>query len=187
MTSINLISPQNTTLKKNPLYVDSLEFECKNLTTLTKVIDLGLSKRATSATTSNNHSSRSHAILSLSFEHKGKRSKIKLVDLAGAEHVGANYKNNKNSKNTPRKSMMNCRRSIISSNDTKNQQSLLNEGVMINRSLLTLGRCITILSSNEHETHVPYRESVITKLLKDSLGGNSKTAMIATVRLKVCV
>jgi kinesin family protein 18/19 len=57
------------------------------------------------------------------------------------------------------------------------------EGANINRSLLALGNCINILSDNLRPpgTFVPYRDSKLTRLLKDSLGGNTKTLMIACV------
>lgn len=53
------------------------------------------------------------------------------------------------------------------------------EAGMINKSLLTLGRVITALV--EHNSHVPYRESKLTRLLQDSLGGKTKTCIIATI------
>ena len=51
----------------------------------------------------------------------------------------------------------------------------------INKSLLTLGKCINILAEQKKNQHVPYRDSKLTKILKESLGGNSKTIMIACV------
>lgn len=58
------------------------------------------------------------------------------------------------------------------------------EGANINRSLLALGNCINILSESKGKTmgsFVPYRDSKLTRLLKDSLGGNTKTIMIACI------
>ena len=58
------------------------------------------------------------------------------------------------------------------------------EGANINRSLLALGNCINMLHSNSKrgmQNYVPYRDSKLTRLLKDSLGGNSQTVMIANV------
>jgi kinesin family member 18/19 len=52
------------------------------------------------------------------------------------------------------------------------------EGGKINKSLLTLGNCIQILAEG-NRTHIPYRESKLTRLLKEALGGNSRTAMLA--------
>lgn len=59
-----------------------------------------------------------------------------------------------------------------------------NEGVNINKSLLTLGNCINALAENSKRpgfSHIPYRDSKLTRLLKDSLGGNSKIIMIACI------
>ena len=55
------------------------------------------------------------------------------------------------------------------------------EGVNINKSLLTLGKCINILSQQKKTAFLPFRDSKLTRILKDSLGGNSKTVMIACV------
>jgi hypothetical protein len=55
------------------------------------------------------------------------------------------------------------------------------EGVNINKSLLTLGKCISILSEKKTNAFIPYRDSKLTRILKDSLGGNSKTVMIACI------
>ena len=63
------------------------------------------------------------------------------------------------------------------------------EGANINKSLLALGNCINILADNSKKgingsnalTHIPYRDSKLTRILKDSLGGNAKTLMIACV------
>lgn len=55
------------------------------------------------------------------------------------------------------------------------------EGVNINKSLLTLGKCINILAEQRRNQFVPFRDSKLTRILKESLGGNSKTVMIACV------
>ena len=60
----------------------------------------------------------------------------------------------------------------------------MQEGANINRSLLALGNCINALAENSRKnsiTHIPYRDSKLTRLLKDSLGGNTKTIMIACI------
>lgn len=82
-------------------------------------------------------------------------SRINLIDLAGSERSAS----------------------------AQTQGEQLKEGVSINRSLLTLGKVISALSeqANHRRVFIPYRESVLTWLLKESLGGNSKTAMLATV------
>ncbi|XP_029418013.1 kinesin-like protein KIF14 isoform X2 [Nannospalax galili] len=130
-------------------------------------LELGNKQRATSATGMNDKSSRSHSVLTLVMtqtktefvegeEHDHRiTSRINLIDLAGSER---------------------CSTAGTSGHRLK-------EGVSINKSLLTLGKVISALSeqTNRKKVFVPYRESVLTWLLKESLGGNSKTAMIATI------
>jgi kinesin family protein 18/19 len=83
-----------------------------------------------------------------------KFSKLSLIDLAGSER-GAS---------------------------TSNRGARMIEGANINRSLLALGNCINILSDKyKNGSFVPYRDSKLTRLLKDSLGGNTRTIMIACV------
>eukprot|EP00440_Ansanella_granifera_P058040 gb/GFBE01062913.1/.p1 GENE.gb/GFBE01062913.1/~~gb/GFBE01062913.1/.p1 ORF type:complete len:972 (+),score=206.26 gb/GFBE01062913.1/:1-2916(+) len=116
--------------------------------------------RTTEATGANVTSSRSHAVLQV-MVHKRDRSadivaqvnlgKLSMIDLAGSER--ASHTNNKGMR--------------------------MIEGANINRSLLALGNCITALSSAV--AFVPYRDSKMTRLLKDSLGGNCRTVMIANV------
>ena len=60
----------------------------------------------------------------------------------------------------------------------------MQQGANINRSLLALGNCINLLAQNSRKniiTHIPYRDSKLTRMLKDSLGGNTKTIMIACI------
>ncbi|EGZ29983.1 hypothetical protein PHYSODRAFT_310092 [Phytophthora sojae] len=127
----------------------------------------GALARATASTSMNAQSSRSHAICTLTMEHhevsapeggtETRFSKFHLVDLAGSERV---------------------RR-------TNSEGARFKEGVNINRGLLTLGNVINALCERSRTssttTHVPYRDSKLTRLLQDSLGGNSKTLMIACV------
>ena len=80
-----------------------------------------------------------------------RRSKLNLVDLAGSERIGKTGATGK----------------------------LLKEAQNINQSLSTLGRVIEALGKGQ--THLPFRESKLTHLLKESLGGNSKTTLICTV------
>ncbi|KAL2090384.1 hypothetical protein ACEWY4_015072 [Coilia grayii] len=129
---------------------------------------LGNKQRATAATGMNDKSSRSHSVFTLVLtqtktelvegeEHDHTiTSRINLVDLAGSERCA----------------------SAQTSGDR------LREGASINKSLLTLGKVISALSEQAQtrkSVFIPYRESVLTWLLKESLGGNSKTAMIATI------
>ncbi|XP_035630418.1 kinesin-like protein KIF14 [Oncorhynchus keta] len=131
-------------------------------------LELGNKQRATAATGMNDKSSRSHSVFTLVMtqtktefvegeEHDHRiTSRINLVDLAGSERC--------------------------SSAQTSGDR--LREGASINKSLLTLGKVISALSEQaqtKRKVFTPYRDSVLTWLLKESLGGNSKTAMIATL------
>ncbi|XP_041648181.1 kinesin-like protein KIF14 isoform X2 [Cheilinus undulatus] len=136
-------------------------------------LKLGNKQRATAATGMNDKSSRSHSVFTLVMtqtqtefvegeEHDHSiTSRINLVDLAGSERC----------------------RSAQTTGDR------LREGASINKSLLTLGKVISALSEQaltRKKVFIPYRESVLTWLLKESLGGNSKTAMIATLSPAGC-
>ncbi|XP_076007312.1 kinesin-like protein KIF14 isoform X2 [Genypterus blacodes] len=131
-------------------------------------LELGNKQRATAATGMNDKSSRSHSVFTLVMtqtktefvegeEHDHSiTSRINLVDLAGSERC----------------------------NSAQTSGDRLREGASINKSLLTLGKVISALSEQamtRKKVFTPYRESVLTWLLKESLGGNSKTAMIATL------
>jgi kinesin family protein 11 len=106
------------------------------------------------------NNSRSHTVFTITVHLKETREgeedmlrigKLNLVDLAGSESIGRSGAENKRAR----------------------------EAGMINQSLLTLGRVINALV--ERTQHIPYRESKLTRLLKDSLGGRTKTCIIATV------
>lgn len=160
-TSTNLKIRENAA--REP-YVEGLsEFTVKNVAQVLRYLKQGNAIRATASTNMNSHSSRSHAVLSLeirqlTYEDGGtdeKRSLLRLVDLAGSERTNA----------------------------TGATGERLREGSNINKSLVTLGRVISALASERRSPNqvIPYRESVLTRLLQDSLGGNSKTAMIACI------
>lgn len=127
---------------------------------------IGNKNRTMEATGANQVSSRSHAILQVVVEIKDKNQgvveevtigKLSLVDLAGSERAA----------------------------NTNNRGIRMIEGANINKSLLALGNCITMLSDQSEKggrtSHIPYRDSKLTRLLKDSLGGNCRTVMIANV------
>ncbi|KAB1262775.1 Kinesin-like protein KIF16B, partial [Camelus dromedarius] len=136
-----------------------------------ELMDAGNINRTTAATGMNDVSSRSHAIFTIKFTQAKfdsempceTVSKIHLVDLAGSERADA----------------------------TGATGVRLKEGGNINKSLVTLGNVISALADlsqdasnpfvKKKQVFVPYRDSVLTWLLKDSLGGNSKTIMIATI------
>ncbi len=124
------------------------------------VLRHGSRKRQIAATNCNEQSSRSHSVFTMTvfIKDKGSRGedvlkigKLNLVDLAGSENIGRSGAENKRAR----------------------------EAGMINQSLLTLGRVINALV--EKNSHIPYRESKLTRLLQESLGGRTKTCIIATV------
>ena len=142
------------------------EVNVNNSNDMLKILKRGNRNRTIEATGANETSSRSHAILQVSIEYKEKNSgidyeikysKLSLVDLAGSERASA----------------------------TQNRGIRLIEGANINRSLLTLGNCINALcdaaAKGIKKPYIPYRDSKLTRLLKDSLGGNARTVMIANV------
>uniref|UniRef100_A0A3P9P798 Kinesin-like protein n=1 Tax=Poecilia reticulata TaxID=8081 RepID=A0A3P9P798_POERE len=125
-----------------------------------KILEQGAAKRRTASTLMNAYSSRSHSVFSVTIHMKEitldgeelvKIGKLNLVDLAGSENIGRSGAVDKRAR----------------------------EAGNINQSLLTLGRVITALV--EKRPHVPYRESKLTRILQDSLGGRTKTSIIATV------
>uniref|UniRef100_A0A8C3NC16 Kinesin-like protein KIF14 n=1 Tax=Geospiza parvula TaxID=87175 RepID=A0A8C3NC16_GEOPR len=164
---------QQLRVREHPVlgpYVEGLTglVSCPDFCLLQSWLELGNKQRATAATVMNDKSSRSHSVFTLVMtqtkvefvneEQCDRRltSHVNLIDLAGSECC------------------------------TKAQTTgeRLKEGVSINKSLLTLGRVISALSKqsqNGKKAFIPYRESVLTWLLKESLGGNSQTTMIATV------
>merc|ERR1719193_3034454 len=119
-------------------------------------LEEGGHNRATSSTRMNETSSRSHAVFVFRLlcedrvTHSKKMSKLMMVDLAGSEKV----------------------------KKTEAQGQRLEEAKGINQSLSTLGRVIQGLTTNKG--HIAYRDSKLTRLLSDSLGGNSKTCIIVT-------
>ncbi|XP_057573990.1 chromosome-associated kinesin KIF4A isoform X2 [Hippopotamus amphibius kiboko] len=123
-------------------------------------LEQGNNCRTVASTAMNSQSSRSHAIFTISIEQRKKsdknssfRSKLHLVDLAGSERQ----------------------------KKTKAEGDRLKEGININRGLLCLGNVISALGDDKKGGFVPYRDSKLTRLLQDSLGGNSHTLMIACV------
>ena len=152
-----------------------------NLLEILKYIEQGESNRKYAATAMNHHSSRSHTIFRLnvtSVLHDSNpdntdsittESTLNFVDLAGSERVSSLQDVSFDNKRT-RKSR-------------ENLDTLLNEGKHINTSLFYLCQVINKLSertSMHSESHIPYRNSNLTKILRSSLGGNSLTCIICT-------
>ncbi|KAI9008854.1 hypothetical protein CLU79DRAFT_776037 [Phycomyces nitens] len=176
----DLLNPSNTgnlKVREHPSlgpYVEDLSrLVVKSYDDLNHLMDEGNKARTVAATNMNETSSRSHAVFTIFLTQKlldeltkletEKVARISLVDLAGSERA----------------------------NSTGATGTRLKEGASINKSLTTLGKVIAGLAEqamqegkkgkNKKEVFIPYRDSILTWLLKDSLGGNSKTAMIAAI------
>ncbi|KAJ9615184.1 hypothetical protein H2200_001258 [Cladophialophora chaetospira] len=167
---LNPATKGNLRVREHPStgpYVEDLaKLAVRSFIEIENLMDEGNKARTVAATNMNETSSRSHAVFTLTLTQKRhdtetnmdteKVAKISLVDLAGSERATS----------------------------TGATGARLKEGAEINRSLSTLGRVIAALadlSSGKKGMKVPYRDSVLTWLLKDSLGGNSLTAMIAAI------
>ena len=155
-----------------PYVEDLAKLVVRSFEEIENLMDEGNKARTVAATNMNETSSRSHAVFTLTLTQKRhdaetsmdteKVSRISLVDLAGSERATS----------------------------TGATGARLKEGAEINRSLSTLGRVIAALADvaagklaakKKGASLVPYRDSILTWLLKDSLGGNSMTAMIAAI------
>lgn len=167
---LNPATKGNLRVREHPAtgpYVEDLaKLAVRSFSEIENLMDEGNKARTVAATNMNETSSRSHAVFTLTLTQKRhdvetsmdteKVAKISLVDLAGSERATS----------------------------TGATGARLKEGAEINRSLSTLGRVIATLadlSSGKKGLKVPYRDSILTWLLKDSLGGNSLTAMIAAI------
>ncbi|XP_043777621.1 kinesin-like protein KIF7 isoform X1 [Cervus elaphus] len=144
------------------------EVDVEGLDEVLSLLEMGNAARHTGATHLNRLSSRSHTIFTVTLEQRGRApsrlprpaagqllvSKFHFVDLAGSERV-------------------------LKTGSTGER---LKESIQINSSLLALGNVISALGDPQRRgSHIPYRDSKITRILKDSLGGNAKTMMIACV------
>ncbi|OJJ61864.1 hypothetical protein ASPSYDRAFT_142932 [Aspergillus sydowii CBS 593.65] len=156
---------------EGPYVKDLTEVTVRNYAEIMKYMRKGDVSRTTASTKMNDTSSRSHAVFTITLkqihhdlstdETTERTARIRLVDLAGSERAKS----------------------------TEATGQRLREGSNINKSLTTLGRVIAALADpkaarpgkRKGKEVVPYRDSILTWLLKDSLGGNSKTAMIACI------
>ncbi|XP_031095875.1 kinesin-like protein KIN-8B isoform X2 [Ipomoea triloba] len=135
----------------------------KSADKILELLNLGNSRRKTDSTEANEASSRSHAVLEIKVTRKQSakypnqviKGKLALVDLAGSERAS----------------------------ETNSGGLKLRDGANINRSLLALANCINALGKQQKKglAYVPYRNSKLTRILKDGLSGNSQTIMIATI------
>ncbi|XP_058498542.1 kinesin-like protein KIF1B isoform X3 [Solea solea] len=176
----DLLNPKNKgnlRVREHPLlgpYVEDLsKLAVTSYTDIADLMDAGNKARTVAATNMNETSSRSHAVFTIVFTQKKhdsetdlsteKVSKISLVDLAGSERADS----------------------------TGATGTRLKEGANINKSLTTLGKVISALAEVDNCTSkskkkkksdfIPYRDSVLTWLLRENLGGNSRTAMVAAL------
>ncbi|XP_033724802.1 kinesin-like protein unc-104 isoform X2 [Pecten maximus] len=171
----DLLNPGNKNtlrVREHPLlgpYVEDLsKLAVQSFQDISNLIDEGNKARTVAATNMNETSSRSHAVFTIIFTQRKKDSatkmtgekvsKISLVDLAGSERADS----------------------------TGAKGTRLKEGANINKSLTTLGKVISALAEcsnkkKKKENFIPYRDSVLTWLLRENLGGNSKTAMVAAL------
>ncbi|KAK6476001.1 kinesin-like protein KIF19 isoform X1 [Huso huso] len=140
------------------------EVSTNNAKEIMLLLTKGNKQRTQEPTAANNTSSRSHAVLQVTVKQKSRVKNITeevrvgrlfMIDLAGTERAS----------------------------QTQNRGKRMKEGAHINRSLLALGNCINALSEKggNRAQYVNYRDSKLTRLLKDSLGGNSRTVMIAHI------
>ncbi|KAJ8281899.1 hypothetical protein COCON_G00044180 [Conger conger] len=169
---LNPKSKSSLRVREHPImgpYVEDLsKLAVTNFNDIADLMDCGNKARTVAATNMNETSSRSHAVFTIVFTQRRhdqltnldteKVSKISLVDLAGSERA-----------------------------DSSGARGMrLKEGANINKSLTTLGKVISALaemqsSKKRKSDFIPYRDSVLTWLLKENLGGNSRTAMIAAL------
>lgn len=158
----DLLHPSNQSLRikeipHHGLMVDGLTQDNINSSgDILKTLDTGNAWRSVAATRQNQYSSRSHAIFTLYVSRRSltdsreRTAKLSLVDLAGSERVSRSH----------------C------------VGETLEEAKKINASLTALGKVIDALV--ERRTHVPYRDSTLTRVLEEALGGNSRTTLLVT-------
>lgn len=160
----DLFSPEKSNLKiredkTRGVYIEDVtEFYVSEDQDVFDLMRLGDSHRAISATNMNEGSSRSHMLFMMSIhqnnlhEMSAKTGKLYLVDLAGSEKVGK----------------------------TGAAGQTLEEAKKINKSLSALGNVINALTDGKGHAHIPYRDSKLTRVLQESLGGNARTTLIIT-------
>lgn len=178
VTTSSHTSEDNLAIREDPsrgFYVEGLQsYLVRSYEEAEALLNMGLENRAIAPTLMNVTSSRSHTVLTINIEQRGgvlavdpdissygqrklnnvrtMRSKLLLVDLAGSERV----------------------------RKTVSKGTRLEEAKSINTSLSALGNVIAALAE-ANVTHIPYRDSKLTKILHDSLGGTASTALIATI------
>eukprot|EP00939_MAST-03C_sp_MAST-3C-sp1_P004925 g4925.t1 len=175
------------------VFVDSLKrHRVRSVAQVVRLLRKGMRCRVVRATSSNEQSSRSHAIFQLVLEVEDashgadvavlRRSKLNLVDLAGSERwieesLGKAKKNSSSSLGKP--GFVNRIKETAQAKKVRLTTNF-SEHTTINKSLSALGNCIAALTDTSR-VHVPFRDSQLTRLLSDSLGGNTRTTLVAVV------
>ena len=176
------------------------EVEVNNQSEMIAVLERGTCLRATAATGMNQRSSRSHAIFTISVEQRSLAGEAERSDQGGSRSSSRKNSEESEQRNDSDESDDDIEAADVDVDDdaylcakmhlvdlagserlkrTKTEGQRLQEGIKINKGLLALGNVINALSENKQ--HVPYRDSKLTRMLQDSLGGNSRTLMIACV------
>ncbi|KAJ7952827.1 Kinesin-like protein [Quillaja saponaria] len=154
----------------------STEVPVTTIEEMASCLEQGSLTRATGSTNMNNQSSRSHAIFTITLEQMRKHHSVSLGNDTLDEDMGEEYLSAK----LHLVDLAGSERAKRTGSDGLR----LKEGIHINKGLLALGNVISALGDDKKRkegVHVPYRDSKLTRLLQDSLGGNSKTVMIACV------
>ncbi|RYR78758.1 hypothetical protein Ahy_A01g003617 isoform C [Arachis hypogaea] len=154
----------------------STEVAVSTLQEMSTCLEQGSLSRATGSTNMNNQSSRSHAIFTITLEQMRKLHSISPDNDSSDEDMGEEYLSAK----LHLVDLAGSERAKRTGSDGVR----LKEGIHINKGLLALGNVISALGDEKKRKegmHVPYRDSKLTRLLQDSLGGNSKTVMIACI------
>ena len=180
-------TPKTCTLREDntgAVLVSGLEeFDVKSSRELLECLGRGSSNRATAATCMNSVSSRSHAVFTITMEKtcSAPPSDANVSAGTGADGAGDGVGSLQGSSVIARLHLVDLAGSERAKR-TKAEGQRLKEGININKGLLALGNVISALTGEAGAGgHVPYRDSKLTRMLQDSLGGNSRTLMIACV------
>ena len=146
----------------------------KNVKECMDLLVLGDENRSTAFTQMNSTSSRSHAVYMVKIEKRARYTEVELEELE---------KSGKHADRTMARAVLNLVDLAGSERVKKTGAtgSRFDEAKNINLALLALGNCIQALSDKKRFKHVPFRDSKLTRLLEDSLGGNCKTSMVVTI------
>lgn len=179
-------------------YLEGLtERGVKSVDNMLSILDLGIRNRRVASTQHNVQSSRSHAILTINIAFGTPKetfhSKLYLVDLAGSERIGSLISGDREHNKTSSAVLLSSRnrgvtRQLLKPDEQQWQEAAaaqIAEASDINSSLSALGKVINVLAdmrmNKNRNIHIPYRDSLLTMVLKSCFGGNAKTFMLATV------